>query len=155
MQKLQRALDAAAGGLLFLLLLVGVVQVVGRYTGLVFVPWTEEVARLLFVWVVWIGAAAALLRGGHIRFDFLIVRLPAPARRVLGAGVMLGVAGFLLLIVVQGYEIVRSTTSTFITLDLSVKYTYLSAVVGAAVMLVGLLGRLWGGRRGEKETGTP
>jgi TRAP-type C4-dicarboxylate transport system permease small subunit len=125
---------------------VGVLQVGSRYTGLLFVPWTEEVARLLFVWVVWIGAAAALLRGGHIRFDFLVTRLSRAPRAALGAAVTLGVAGFLLLIVVQGYEIVRSTSSTFITLDLSVKYTYLSAVAGACLMLLGLLVRLLSGR---------
>jgi TRAP-type C4-dicarboxylate transport system permease small subunit len=155
MRWLQRALDAAAGSLLFVLLVVGVLQVGSRYTGLLFVPWTEEVARLLFVWVVWIGAAAALFRGGHIRFDFLVVRLSGPARAALGAAVTLGVAGFLLLIVVQGSEIVRSTTSTFITLDLSVKYTYLSAVVGAGLMLVGVLGRLVSGRARGKAPGTP
>lgn len=155
MRWLQGVLDAAAGSLLFVLLAVGVLQVGSRYTGLLFVPWTEEVARLLFVWVVWIGAAAALLRGGHIRFDFLVVRLPGPARAALGAAVTLGVAGFLILIVVQGYEIVRSTTSTFITLDLSVKYTYLSAVVGACLMLAGLLGGLLPRFRGGKGPGTP
>ncbi len=155
MRWLQGALDATAGALLFVLLVVGVLQVGSRYTGLLFVPWTEEVARLLFVWVVWIGAAAALLRGGHIRFDFLVARLPRAPRAALGAAVTLGVTGFLLLIVVQGYEIVRSTSSTFITLDLSVKYTYLSAVVGACLMLAGLLGRLLSGRGEGKGPGTP
>jgi TRAP-type transport system small permease protein len=149
-------LEWIAGSLLFVLLLVGALQVTSRYTGLMFVPWTEEVARLLFVWVVWIGAAAAVFRGSHIRFDFLVERLPASVRVGIGTLVSLAVAGFLILLVYHGYEIVRSTSSTFITINLSVKYTYLSVVVGSSLMLLGLLGtmlpRLRGtqGRRGSQ-----
>ena len=53
--------------------------------------------------------------------------------------VALGLAGFLILLVYQSYEIVRSTSSTFITINLSIKYTYLSVVVGSSLMFVGLL----------------
>jgi TRAP-type C4-dicarboxylate transport system permease small subunit len=154
MRGLGVLLEWMAGLLLFVLLVVGVIQVTSRYTGLVFVPWTEEVARLLFVWVVWIGAAAAVFRGSHIRFDFLVERLPQRARGALGTLVTLGVAGFLILLLYQGYGIVESTSSTFITLNLSVKYTYLSVVVGSSLMLIGLLGRLraGGGRsQGQRE----
>ena len=80
MRRLQQLLEWTAGSLLFALLVVGALQVTSRYTGLIFVPWTEEVARLLFVWVVWIGAAAAAFRGSHIRFDFLVERLPRSMR---------------------------------------------------------------------------
>ena len=142
MRWLGAFLEWMAGSLLFVLLLVGALQVTSRYTGLMFVPWTEEVARLLFVWVVWIGAAAAIFRGSHIRFDFLVERVSRPAQVGIGAFVTLGVAGFLILLVYHAYEIVRSTSSTFITLNLSVKYTYLSVVVGSSLMLIGLLGGL-------------
>ena len=151
MRSLGVLLEWVAGSILFVLLVVGVLQVTSRYTGLMFVPWTEEVARLLFVWVVWIGAAAAVFRGSHIRFDFLIERLPKPMQAGLGTVVTLGVAGFLILLVYHAYEIVRSTSSTFITIDLSVKYTYLSVVVGSSLMLVGLVGALLPRLRGTRE----
>ena len=153
MRWLRVLLEWTAGLLLFVLLVVGVLQVTSRYTGLMFVPWTEEVARLLFVWVVWIGAAAAIFRGSHIRFDFLVERLPRAMQAGIGTAVTLGVAGFLLLLVHRAYEIVRSTSSTFITIDLSVKYTYLSVVVGSSLMLVGLLGGLLARLRGAQGRG--
>jgi TRAP-type transport system small permease protein len=153
MRWLQTLLEWTAGSLLFVLLVVGALQVTSRYTGLMFAPWTEEVARLLFVWVVWIGAAAAVFRGSHIRFDFLVERLPRPMQAGIGTVVTLGVAGFLLLLVHRAYEIVRSTSSTFITIDLSVKYTYLSVVVGSSLMLVGLLGGLLVRLRGARGRG--
>ena len=150
MRWLGALLEWMAGSLLFVLLLVGALQVTSRYTGLMFVPWTEEVARLLFVWVVWIGAAAAIFRGSHIRFDFLVARLSQPVKAGIGTLVTLGLAGFLILLVYQAYEIVRSTSSTFITINLSVKYTYLSVVVGSALMLVGLLGAMLPRLRGTQ-----
>lgn len=154
MRKLQLLLEWAAGVLLLFLLVVGFLQVVSRYTGLVFIPWTEEVARLLFVWVVWVGAAAGLFRGTHIRFDFAVDRLPAWIRRPLESVVRIGVALFLIVVIRYGYEVAQSqAASTFLTFNLSVKYTYLSAVLGSALMLVGLAGGIW--TRGRKPAGRP
>ena len=140
MRRLQSLLEWTAGLLLFALLVVGFLQVVSRYTGLIFIPWTEEVARLLFVWVVWVGATAALFRGSHIRFDFVVGRLPSSVRRPVEMAVHVGIGVFLIIVVWCGYEVAQSqATSTFLTFGLSVKYTYLSAVVGSALMLVGLV----------------
>ncbi len=144
MRRLQTLLEWMAGLLLFVLLVVGFLQVVSRYTGLMFIPWTEEVARLLFVWVVWVGAAAGLIRGGHIRFEFVVERLPARIRRVTEMAVHAGAGIFLVVVIRYGYEVAQSqAASTFLTFNLSVKYTYLSAVVGSALMLVGLAGGIW------------
>ena len=144
MRRLQVVLEWAAATLLFMLLVVGFLQVMSRYTGLIFLPWTEEVARLLFVWVVWVGAAVGLLRGTHIRFDFVVERLPARVRRAVEFVVSIGVASFLIVVIRYGYEVAQSqATSTFLTFNLSVKYTYLSAVLGSALMLVGLAAGVW------------
>jgi len=144
MRRLQPLLEWAAGLLLFALLIVGFLQVVSRYTGLIFIPWTEEVARLLFVWVVWVGATAGLFRGSHIRFDFVVERLPSSVRRSVEIAVHVGVGVFLIVVIWYGYEVAQSqAASTFLTFNLSVKYTYLSAVVGSALMLVGLAGVVW------------
>jgi TRAP-type C4-dicarboxylate transport system permease small subunit len=147
MRLLQRLLEWAAGFLLCLMVVVGFLQVFGRYTGLIFVPWTEEAARLLFVWVVWLGAAAAMTRAGHIRFDFVVDRLPAWLRRPCEVAVHAGTGVFLIVLVWYGYEVAQSqATSSFLTFPLSIKYAYLSAVVGSGFMLVGLAGTAWGRR---------
>lgn len=38
--------------------------------------WGEETARYLFVYLVWIGAAAGVRDRAHIRIDVLVARLP-------------------------------------------------------------------------------
>jgi TRAP-type C4-dicarboxylate transport system permease small subunit len=144
MRRIGTALEWAAGLFLFLLVVVGFLQVVGRYTFVVFMPWTEEVGRLLFVWLTWIGAAAVMFGSGHIRFDFVVIRLPAWLRRPIEVAVHAGVAFFLVVVIWYGFRVAQSQSGAmFLTVDISVKYTYLSAVVGSALMLVGLVVGVW------------
>ncbi len=142
MPHAQRLLEWTAGLLLAVMVIVTFLQVVGRYTGIFFVPWTEEVARLLFLWVVWIGAAAAVFRGGHIRFDFVVGRIVPRYRRLCEGAVHVGIGALLCLLIWYGTAVAQAQAdTTFLTVDLSVKYTYYSAVVGSGLMLVGLV---WG-----------
>src|SRR5262249_51747782 len=43
--------------------------------------WYDEIARLLFVWIVFLGAAVGVKRGAHFRLHLLTDRFPPPARR--------------------------------------------------------------------------
>ncbi len=154
MRGLQRLLEWTAGLLLFALVCVGFLNVLGRYTMFVFMPWTEEIARLLFVWVVWLGAAAGMFRGGHVRFDFVVNRLPPRLRQPCEITVHVGIGAFLLVVLGYGYEVAQSQAgATLLTVDLSVKYTYFSSVVGSGFMLAGLAGGLWSRLRGAAENG--
>lgn len=69
---------ALAGLLIGLITLLLAVAVVGRYSGLYTVIWAEEAARAMFIWMVLLGAAAAVERGGHFRLDVLQRVLPWP-----------------------------------------------------------------------------
>jgi len=150
MRTAQRLLEWVAGLLLAVMVVVTFLQVAGRYTGLFFVPWTEEVARLLFLWIVWIGAAAAFFRGGHIRFDFVVDRIAPQFRKASELAVHVGVGILLCILIWYGTAVAQSQADTsFLTVNLSVKYTYYSAVVGSALMLVALCAGVWARLRGD------
>jgi TRAP-type transport system small permease protein len=152
MRVLRAGLEGAAAALLLALVLVALLQVGSRYTGLVFVPWTEELSRVLFVWVIWLGAAAASARGAHIRFDLVVKRLPGGAARRLRGIVELAGACFLAAVAWYGWQVARSQANTrFLTFDLSVQYVYLAAVVGAVLMIAGMAAS----RLGERGTARP
>ena len=79
---LRRARPSSAA--LILAVMAGAVflQVVLRYLGLTGIDGLEEVPRYLFVWLVMIGAAAAMQRGEHTVLDYFVNLLgPARARR--------------------------------------------------------------------------
>lgn len=46
------------------------------------IAWVEEVTLGFFVWLVFIGMSSAMKRGGHIGVDYFILKLPAPAQKV-------------------------------------------------------------------------
>lgn len=158
MQRLARALDRlledAAALLVAALAAVTLAQVFSRYLLAVSLVWVEEAARFLFTWVIWLGAAVALRRGQHIAFTFLTDRLPPRARAVTSALVDLLAVGFLGLLVVQGWRVAESVSSTtYIAIPwLSVRYAYLVTVVLGGWMLVVQVVALTGRGRGTAVT---
>ncbi|MFB9887136.1 TRAP transporter small permease [Balneatrix alpica] len=70
-------LMAAALAVMFIAVLGNVILRYGFNSGLAV---SEELARLLFVWLIFIGAVLAMARHAHLGFDLLQRRLPAPLR---------------------------------------------------------------------------
>ena len=64
MKKLARFCRFAAGGALAVLLMLIVTLVLARYAS-ISLPWADEVARITFVWMVALGAAAGLEKNAH------------------------------------------------------------------------------------------
>ena len=70
-----------------LLLMVGflTLQIIGRYFFQVGIAWTEELSRYSFLWAVYVGAALAVKRGGHVRITAQFMFLPTRWRLVFRA----------------------------------------------------------------------
>lgn len=58
-------------------------QIIARFVFSASFTWTEELARYLFVWLVFIGLGSVTLRSEHIIVDALIARFPTQARRLM------------------------------------------------------------------------
>jgi TRAP-type C4-dicarboxylate transport system permease small subunit len=82
--RADRALELAIyyGSALLMLALTGVIlyAVVMRYFFNAAPSWSEEVPRVLFLWVTYLAIAAAVKRGQSLRVTFLLERLPPLAR---------------------------------------------------------------------------
>jgi len=62
-----------------------VVQVVLRFVFGAPAAWTEELATLAFVWVIFWGTAFSVPLAAHVAVDFIVPRFAPPVRRVLYA----------------------------------------------------------------------
>jgi TRAP-type C4-dicarboxylate transport system permease small subunit len=82
---LVRLADLVGAGLFAVLFLSLVIQVVRRFVFGSPAAWTEELATLAFVWVIFWGTAFSVPLAAHVAVDFIVPRFVPPVRRVLYA----------------------------------------------------------------------
>ncbi len=107
LQSLDRAVSVTAEAVCAALLVAEVVllgaSTTARYVFGNPLPWSDELAELLFIWLAVLGAVVALRRGEHMRLTFF-VRGMAPHRRSwLDALAMMLIAAVLLALVMPAY----------------------------------------------------
>src|SRR3989475_8064112 len=88
-ERLKRWADLTGAGIFAVLFLALVVQVVRRFVFGAPAAWTEELAAIAFVWVIFWGTAFAVPLSAHVAVDFVVPRFAPPVRRALYA---LGIA---------------------------------------------------------------
>jgi TRAP-type C4-dicarboxylate transport system permease small subunit len=128
------------GGLILAIMAGAVfVQVVLRYAGRG-IDGLDEVPRYLFVWLVMIGAAAAMQRGEHTVLDYFVNRLGRRGRALVlvlvnGAGIGL----FAYMIKLSLVLVPNAQLQTSAGLELPLGYVYAAIPVGAALIILPML----------------
>lgn len=57
-------------------------QVVTRYVFKIPLPWSEEIARYLFLWLTWVGASYATKERKHVSIDLVYEKLPEKGQMI-------------------------------------------------------------------------
>lgn len=106
--------------------------------------WSEELVRLLVVWMTFIGAAVICWDGRHLSVDVLFVRLPARVRRTLRIFNCIVALLFLGVLVWYSIPIVQLTLAVNIgAMDLPEGIYRVPATVGGVLMILFILLRIW------------
>ncbi|MCG8548645.1 MAG: TRAP transporter small permease [Alphaproteobacteria bacterium] len=112
-------------------------QVVFRYVIGIAVPWTEELARYLCVWMVFLGAAAVAARDEHIKVLFLLDRLTPRGRDALLLATFALCAAFDVIVLLGSIRLVQLNWGQLATtLPVSVGVLYLSLLLFASFSLL-------------------
>lgn len=98
--------------------------------------WTTELAIFLFIWLVFIGGFFTIRKGLNITFDIVIDLATGSAWKLLFTFVNVVSVGFLLFIVVEGFQIAFSLRGNSPVLQIPMTYGYLAVPVGGIVMLI-------------------
>lgn len=99
--------------------------------------WANDLALLMFAWVVFLGADVALRHADFIRFDLIIKRFPKIVQKVLYYVFTLMAMGFFGLIVAYGFSLaIDNSRRLFQTLGISYMWATLSAPVGSILLIV-------------------
>ncbi len=88
------------------MVLVTLAQVIFRYVISAPLPWSEEMARYCFVWIVFLGGAIGFSRGIHLGVDLFVNRLPARFRTGLETLSHVLIACFAAAVVYASYPVI-------------------------------------------------
>lgn len=135
---LHRASVAVSAFALAIVAVVVAFQIIGRYVPAI--PralWTEEIARMGLLWLVFMGAAAAVRTSDHYVIDLIPERLNVGVKRIL---VSIGLLAILLVgvaLVIGAVPFVRTgLTRVSTTLGASLVYSYVAPLVASILMVV-------------------
>ncbi len=116
-------------------------QVISRYCFGYTFEWSEELARFLFVWVVFLGSALIMGESGHLSVQLLARKLENTLPGlVLEVVVNLCSYAFILLLLLQGAKMTKVMTfQTAPGLGISMSAVYIIIPASACLMLLYLL----------------
>ncbi|MBI3455993.1 MAG: TRAP transporter small permease [Candidatus Rokubacteria bacterium] len=132
--------ETLAWGLLAAIVTLVALQVVARYVLRISLPWPEELARFLLIWLTFTGAVVGTWQNAHFRVDIIAQRLPPAAVRVLSFAIHGMVCVALLVFVWQSIELTRLTAFMRSTsMEISMAYVYGVLPVSGLFMLAAFL----------------
>ena len=119
--------------------------VVSRYAVAKTPRWSEELPRLILVWVTFFGVVSAFIRGSHFRAGLTDLILPPGAlRRAIFVLAALAGGAFLIVLLITGIQITRFAWDHQMTAtSLPGGLLYLALPISAALSLLGLASGGW------------
>jgi TRAP-type C4-dicarboxylate transport system permease small subunit len=129
--------------LVFAVLLV-TAQICSRVIGFA-LPWSEELARFSFLWLIWIGAAFATKEKKHIAIDIVVKKLPMIGQNICSMLVTIIWFGFLIFMVYESTVLLQTVingNAKGMGSGMPMSVPYASVTVGLALMLLRLIQNL-------------
>lgn len=138
--KFLNRLEEWVGGVLFLIIFAIVVsQIVARQIFNSPLIWSEELARLLFVYVSMLGISMAIRSKQHIFIDFITNLVSSGARKVMNTISQVLTFISLLLLIYLGYKQAIDASFEIVSLEISERWLYASLPVVSCLMLIRFL----------------
>lgn len=124
------------GALLGIIVLVTLAAVWSRYVLDAPIGWTEQVSNIMFVWIVFVGAAVLYRQHLHIAVDYFLLMLPKSGQQI--AFWIIEVGNLIFMAVLFGYSLklcINVLPNTYGALDISPAYMYFAAPVSCLLMM--------------------
>ncbi|SBW09904.1 Tripartite ATP-independent periplasmic transporter DctQ component [uncultured delta proteobacterium] len=118
------------------------VQVIMRYIFGNSLSWSEELARYLFVWQIWLGVSYAARNRTHLRITIVKDRLSPNAQKILELAVTAVWVGFGLFVAYKGSTLVMKVArfnQLSSALQIPMMYVHMAVPVGCGLMVIRLI----------------
>lgn len=121
------------------------IQVVMRYVFNNSLSWSEELARYIFIWQIWLGTGVGIRLKEQIRVEIILKKLNPVGAKTLNFIALTILLLFCVFLTINGYELVmkiagRGALSTALKIPLS--YVYLSLPFSSFITSVYLVDQL-------------
>lgn len=134
---LRCAVNLVAIILLCLMVVLILIQILGRYVFNYSISWSEEAAIFVQIWLVMLGTGIAMRNRNHVGIDILIARCPPTVQRLARTASFLLGAWFLLVVITGSFSLVTLgllVKSTALQIPLAIPYA--SVPVGVFYFLL-------------------
>jgi len=139
-EALNRRVDVLTEVLLAVMVVVVFVQVIFRFFIQLPLSWSEEVARYVFVWIIWMGAATAVRERGHPGMDILTRSFSPKWQRLTEIAMSLLFVATLLAVIVTGFALAYANMSQpSPAMELPMGIPYAAIPLSALIMLINLV----------------
>lgn len=136
-RTLERLADWLLIALFVLIFALVLAQVVFRYVLNDPLVWSEELARLAFVWVAMLTWGLGARRRSHIAVTFIPDMLPRMPRLLLAMLVQALIIVFCAILAWHGVTLTaRNTDMSLVTLDIPYAIVYIVVPLGAAIVVL-------------------
>ncbi|MBD3678550.1 MAG: TRAP transporter small permease [Rhodobacteraceae bacterium] len=147
LERVDQATKVAVIGAMAVMTLLVVTQVVFRYAFSSAIDWSEEVARLAFVWAMFMAIPHGIRRGVHVGIDALFVKLPDVWQELLFRASSVLAAALMAVIFWFAWQVTVYTWPEMMpTLNLTAAVYYVAVLLAAVHCVLHLLLLAWGGR---------
>lgn len=135
--------------MLIIVVTITILQIVMRYAFNAPLIWSEELVRLMVVWITFIGASAVCYDGRHLNVEVFFKAAPPRLRAAMR--LFNGVVSLAFLAVLGWHSITLvkiEMMQDMSALPLKIGHIRLAATVGCVLMIIGILARIFYRRPG-------
>lgn len=136
-KTLNRITEVFTISLVVVLVILVAAQVFWRYVLSNSLSWSEELARILFIWIIFLGTEITLRRRGHIAIDSLLQSLKDTPRLILNLIIDLFIVVFAVIVLISGIELMElSWKQPSPALQISKSWIYLAVPLSMVLILI-------------------
>ncbi|MDW7660502.1 MAG: TRAP transporter small permease [Bacillota bacterium] len=121
------------------------IQVIMRYVFNNSLSWSEELARYIFIWQIWMGASVGIRMNEQIRVEIILKKLSIRNGKILDIIAKVILFSFCIFLIYNGFELamkVASRNALSSALRIPLHYVYLSLPVSAAITSLRLVNQI-------------
>ena len=137
---LDTCIEATCAVMVVALAVIVFVQVFNRFVLQTPLAWSEDLAMLLFQWVVFLGAALGVKRMRHFGIELVVRQFPQRMRHQVELLTPIVMAIVALVMIFQGWAILGlNRTRIFSSMDLTYIWAFLPIPIGGVLILIYLI----------------